>query len=323
MRASASSPDFRITPGWLVLASMAVTGLLFLSERWRWFSFNEKKGWTVLIAVAGVGVVLVAMLLWWLVALVFRWRFQFGIRTMLILTVAVALPCSWLAVEMKKAREQKTVVDGIRPLTDVWYDYQCDAFGKLDVPEWLRRLLGDDFFCKVVQIPFLDVSDQELEEKLKGLPDLEDLEFYGCKLTGSGLKNVNPSHLSKLGLGSTKVTDDALATIEKFTELEELALGQNHIGDDGLRHLVPLKKLRRLDLGVNWNITNDGLKYLADLTQLEELDLTATGVNDDGLEHLKVLKQLKKLRIDTYYWSDAAISALRQALPNCEIGNEL
>ena len=40
------------TPGWLVLGSMAVTGLLFASEKWRWFGFNEHKGWTVLIAVA-------------------------------------------------------------------------------------------------------------------------------------------------------------------------------------------------------------------------------------------------------------------------------
>ena len=74
------------TPGWLVLGSLAVTGLLFLSEKWRWFGFNEHKGWTVLIAVAGVGVVLLAMLLWLLVALVFRWRFQFSIRTLLVLT---------------------------------------------------------------------------------------------------------------------------------------------------------------------------------------------------------------------------------------------
>ena len=76
------------TPGWLVLGSLAVTGLLFVSERGRWFPFNEHKGWTVLLAVAAVGVVLVVMLLWLLVALIFRWRFQFGIRTLLVLVVA-------------------------------------------------------------------------------------------------------------------------------------------------------------------------------------------------------------------------------------------
>ena len=98
--------SFCPTPAWLVYALLAITAILFLSERWRWFPFNEHKGWTVLLAVAGVGVVLLLMLAWFLVALILRRRFQFGLSTLLVLTVAVALPFSWLAVEMRKAREQ-------------------------------------------------------------------------------------------------------------------------------------------------------------------------------------------------------------------------
>ncbi len=64
------------TPGWLVLGSLAVTGLIWLSNWLGWPAWH--KGYAVLVAVAGVGVVLAAMLLWWLVALVFRWRFQFS-----------------------------------------------------------------------------------------------------------------------------------------------------------------------------------------------------------------------------------------------------
>ena len=58
---------FRLTPAWLIYGLLVVEGLLWLSERYRWFWFNEKKGWTVLIAVAVVGVVLLVMLLgsWW------------------------------------------------------------------------------------------------------------------------------------------------------------------------------------------------------------------------------------------------------------------
>ena len=100
------------TPGWLVLGSLAVTGLLWLSNWLGWWH----KGYAVLVAVAGVGTVLAGMLLWWLVALIFRWRFQLGTRTLLVLTLAVALPFSWLAVEMKKAREQKGAVAAIKEL---------------------------------------------------------------------------------------------------------------------------------------------------------------------------------------------------------------
>jgi hypothetical protein len=87
-------------PAWLIFGLLVVEGLLWLSERYRWFSFNEKKGWTVLIGVAVVGLV---MLGWFLVSLIFRWRFQFSIRSLLVLAVAVALPFSWMAVEMKRS----------------------------------------------------------------------------------------------------------------------------------------------------------------------------------------------------------------------------
>jgi hypothetical protein len=47
---------FHLTPDRLVVSLLAAEGFLLLSERFRWFAFNEKKGLTVLIAVASVGV---------------------------------------------------------------------------------------------------------------------------------------------------------------------------------------------------------------------------------------------------------------------------
>ena len=44
------------TPGRLLAVLLAVEALLWLSERFRWFAFNQHKGSTVLIAVASVGV---------------------------------------------------------------------------------------------------------------------------------------------------------------------------------------------------------------------------------------------------------------------------
>ncbi len=147
------------TPSWLVLGSLAVTGLLFLSERWRWFAFNEHKGWTVLMAVAGVGVVLLLMLLWWGIALIFRLRFQFSLRSLLVLVFAVALPFSWLGMEMKEARRQSEIVNSLTELgMSVTYDWKVGANGNLLLnarppgPVWLQRLLGDGFFSNAVGI---------------------------------------------------------------------------------------------------------------------------------------------------------------------------
>ena len=186
---------FRPTPGWLVLALLLVEGLLWLSERFGWLSWH--KGYAVLIAVAAVGVVLLIMLLWFLFAPIFRWRFQFSIRAMLVLTLAVALPCSWLAVEMKKAKIQREAVMAIqRDGGAVYYEHQFDLWGNrvpiggvvwdnpvnengnpipgeeaLDAespaPSWLRGLLGDDFFRVAVQVSVakengLDISGAQV-----------------------------------------------------------------------------------------------------------------------------------------------------------------
>ena len=89
---------FHLTPDRLILGLLVVECLLWLSERFHWFAFNQRKGWTVLVAVASVGITLVSMLVWFAIALFFHLRFQFGLRLLLVLVVVVAIPCSWLAV---------------------------------------------------------------------------------------------------------------------------------------------------------------------------------------------------------------------------------
>ena len=117
---------FHPTPDRLILALLAVEGLLFLADCFRWLP----KGWPVLIAIATVGAALVLFLLWFLLSLLFRWQFQFSIRSLLVLTVAVAIPCSWLAWEMKAAREQAATVRAVEDVGGcVAYDYEEDETG--------------------------------------------------------------------------------------------------------------------------------------------------------------------------------------------------
>ena len=68
--------------------------------------------------------------LWFLAALLFRLRFQFSIRSLLLLTVVVAIPCSWLAVEREQARKQREAVEAIEKLGGwVAYDYHSRCLG--------------------------------------------------------------------------------------------------------------------------------------------------------------------------------------------------
>jgi len=176
---------YRPTPGRLVALLLIVEGLLWVSGWFQWLP----KGYTVLLAVASVGVVLVTMLLWFLVALVFRLRFQFTLRTMLVLTVAVALPFSWLAVEMKRAREQRDLVDEIQKGGgNVIYDWRLDtnhAFlpnAQPKRPLWLRDLLEDDFFGEVASVYFVGSLSQFTEARqgrLRRLNQIKRLMLFG------------------------------------------------------------------------------------------------------------------------------------------------
>ena len=216
-------------------------GLLWLSERYPWFWFNEKKGWTVLIGVAVVGVTMLIMLLWFVASLLFRWRFQFSIRSLLVLTVAVALPCSWLAVEMQEAKRERESAAAIERLGGrvVW--------SGLLGPAALRSLLGDDFLQTVdrVDLHGTAVTNDE-SETLKGLTRLQDLvlrritytnvgmaydvamnrrkrlatrqvsELWGSKITDAGLEHLKgPSHLTHLDLGNTEVTDEGVKKLQQ------------------------------------------------------------------------------------------------------------
>ncbi len=224
---------FRLTPGHYLLALLAVEGLLFLSQWFRWLP----KGWPVLIAVASVGVVVLGMFVWFGVAVVLRLRFQFSIRSLLVLTVVVAVPCSWLAVEMKKAREQMDAVEVSEGLGEfVIYDWQgVDANGLPSFDDQppgaacLRTLLGDDFFDEVA-IVYVPAGAK-------------------AEATNAGLKHIESlPQIKTLSLSDTEVTDAGLEHLKRLTRLKELDLNRTQVTDAGLERLKHLSKLQVLGL---------------------------------------------------------------------------
>ena len=312
------------TPGRLLVVLLAVEGVLWLSQRFQWFAFNQHKGWTVLIAVASVGVFLLLMLLWFLAALIFRLRFQFGILSLLVLTVAVALPFAWLASEMKAAKEQKTTVEEIKNLRgSVGYDYQqspSDSTSKPPEPAWLRGLLGDDLFVNVTQVSLSNagIDDAGLEH-LRGLTQLQELDLGNTKVSDAGLEHLKGlTQLQRLDLCNPKISDAGLEHLKGLTQLQGLYLLTTQVSDVGLEHLKGLTQLQWLNLGCT-KVSDAGLVHLKGLTQLQWLDLIDTKVSDAGLEHLKGLTQLQMLLLDNTKVSDAGVKKFQQALPKCLI----
>jgi hypothetical protein len=308
---------YRLTPDRLILGLLAVEGLLLLSERFRWFAFNQHKGWTVLIAVAAVGAAFLVMLLWLAIALLVRRRFQFSLRALFVLTVAVAVPFSWLGAEMRAAKRQKEAVAAIVELQGyVAFDCQLDPStytapgakvglsvtpgGKTPWVAWLWRALGQDFFAEAVfaDCSFPQVTDAAATvEHLKGLTKLRFLYLSGTQLTDAGLERL-----------------------KGLTKLQFLVIGGTQVTDAGLEHLKGLSQLRDLDLS-GTRITGSGLKHLKGLSHLESLDLKGTQVTDADLEHLNGLAHLQWLYLDRKTVTDEGVKDLKRELPNCHIDN--
>ncbi|MCC6124962.1 MAG: hypothetical protein IT426_08370 [Pirellulales bacterium] len=305
---------FYPTPGRLLVILLAVEGALLLSERFQWFAFNEKKGWTVLIAVAAVGVFLLLMLLWFISSLIFRWHFQFSIRSLLVLTISVAIPFSWLAVEIKWAREQKELVEAITKDGGgggVKYDDEFDKPAYPQVLGWMREQLGDDFFRNVAVLCLGDtqITDGGLE-LLNGLTQLHDLDLSQTKITDAGLKHLKGmKQLRLLGLAKTQITDAGLEYLKGLKQLEFLDVQFTKITDVGLEHLKRLDQLQLLDLKQT-QITDTGLEHLRGLKKLEYFDLSDTKLTDVGLEHLKGMKQLQRLSLADTQITDGGLELL-------------
>lgn len=91
------------------------------------------------------------------------------------------------------------------------------------------------------------------------------------------------------------ISDRALASVAKLTNLQALSLLDAKVTDKGLRHLEGLTQLRWLSLSGVRNITDVGLVHLKHLKNLEDLNLEVTKTTAAGLVHLQGLTKLRRL----------------------------
>jgi hypothetical protein len=288
---------YRPTPGHIVALLFAVEGFLLLSARFEWFAFGRMKGIPAVLCMAAVAGTIILLFAWFLLALCFRLRFQYSLRTLMLLTLATAIACSWLAVCAKRAREQRQIVVEIEKLggrVTFHYEYLEEA---LPYPlTRLRDLLGEDYFGYVRVV---NCSDTPITDA--GLEHLQEL-----------------SNLQALWLNNSQITDAGLEHLKGLTKLEVLWLDDTRITDAGLGHIKGLTNLKKLRLN-NIRITDGGLECLRESTKLKDLDLYNTPITDAGLEHLKVISNLECLYLTKTQVTAEGVMKLQQALPNCKI----
>ncbi len=251
---------------------------------------------------------------------------QFRLGTLL---MAVTIIAVWLGMLVNKANRQKRAIAAIDAAQGViHFDYQFDVNGQRHPnaeppgPKSLRRLLGDEYFRKVVTVDFstdfsgrrkelgLSKIDDEGLRLFRSLPDVETLELghnraitdeglahlrnlnklqtlylYDCNITGAGLRRLDKlSNLGCIDLRGTPITRDGVVALATLKNLKIVALPDS-VGDEDLPALCPLVGLSELRLDQT-KVTDDGLICLEKMTRLRELHLPQS-ISDDGIKRIQ------------------------------------
>ena len=263
-----------------------------------------------------------------------RKRLRLSLGAMMIIVLGIGGVLGWVAHRAHVQRDAVAAITTLRRNTrgSVYYDWQFaaaqgDKNAKPRGPKWLRDALGPDVFDTVVIVTIEgDNVDDEFLENVGKLHSVEKVDLVGHAapdLTPAGmaqlctlprLKWLNTRRgvaiprgfvaglagrtgLRSLWLPQAAVTDDEMAIIGAFTDLEFLQLDGSNVTDKGFAHVANLKKLTILDMpGVR--ITD--LAPVADLVQLDLLILapgraTPARSGPGGPSSLGPLRRLTKV----------------------------
>jgi len=256
-----------------------------------------------------------------------RW-FRFCLLTLLVFAVVLSVPLGWFVMNLRRAARQRAAVEAIEKTgKQVFYDYQwCvdmmlpRSQAKPSTPAWLRQLLGDDFFCDVIQVayPSTTFGDDDLIH-VKNFSKLRRLDLNGAAVTDAGLEQLmGLTSLEHLYLSGTQVTDAGLSHLKGLTTLELLDLSNTQTTDVGMECLKGLDDLESLNLS-GTQVTDATMEYLEGLTGLEVVDLSDVQITDAGLEHLRGLDDMEWVDLRGTRVTEEGVQKLEKALPDCAI----
>lgn len=260
-----------------------------------------------------------------------RW-YQYSLRTLLICVTLFAFACSWFAVKMRQAKRQQEAVE---TLTKCRYNIGYDGVYPRRAPEWIIKLLGENFFYNVDEVgewpnysimfragdrlPTLADADMSLFQSLPGLRilRLQNLHGESAALTDEGIVYLEGlKNLEILDLSGTDITDAGLSHISGLDRLRELRLCGTKITDAGLETVKGWTELRELRLRGSC-VTDAGLEKIGRMTQIRELDVSFTRITDAGLRHLEGMSNLQELLLFNTQITDDGLEYLK-GLSNIE-----
>ncbi len=151
-----------------------------------------------------------------------RWL-RYSLKTFLVLVTLFCVLMAWLGTFVYRVNKQREAVQWVRDWGGkVYYDFEWDIEGSRITgsqppgPDWLRELIGIDYFADVVIVEFYS--------------EVKDLE---------PLRNL--TELLWLYLSDTQVSD--LEPLRELTQLQSLSLDGTQVSD-----LSPLVKMKNVTI---------------------------------------------------------------------------
>jgi hypothetical protein len=214
------------------------------------------------------------------------------LRTFLFVVAVIAL---WLAWTAGRARTQRAAIESIQSVGgSIFFDYHekgprtWSTSGRPRGPEWLRQLLGTEFFDRPVYVGLFGTpADRVWIEGVNQLPTIKTLLLSGSDVTDDTLARLDGSRaLVELHLTSAAISDDGLRHLRKFPNLRWLILNHTLITDAGAAHLSQLGKLQELDLR-NTGVSDASISLILGIADLQQVDLRGTQVTPEGIRTIR------------------------------------
>lgn len=129
-----------------------------------------------------------------------------------------------------------------------------------------RSLGGRVFFDKGrlyrIELQRGRVRDDDLARFVEWVPDLEEIDLTGTKVTDAGIEVIaGLTKLRKLQLSATKITSAAIVHLVRLPALTDIYLINTAIDDTAIEGLARMTGLRKLSVS-GTKLTADGLERL-------------------------------------------------------------
>jgi hypothetical protein len=249
-----------------------------------------------------------------------RGRFQYSLRTLMLVVTVVAIFMGWVAKKRRESALQEAAFDAIvaaggfiAGVDFVPFDTLADVECPIErFPNWWERLLGHRRFV----VGTFAGSSRESLPYLRNFPAIKRLSIKSPGLSEDDLNQIeclqelclltidSPSvahagyrklaahkKLNDITLEGCTLTDDDLFLFRDHDNMTSFAC-RGPITDTGIKHIAHWTHLQSLNID-DCKLSGDGIAVIAHLTQLKYLNLNGAQVRDADLDHLL---QLRKLR---------------------------